>query len=216
MNSSKLISHDRFGFAKFVEQRDSEACIRGFYRLGYEVGFARVTATQTQPLTINSVPGGASDSPSIPFSHQYSQLAGSSAEPSASTALQLHGSSSSEPSGSPAFKSHGSSSDPFLGDPSMGNEVDLQGLGVKIIKFCGCRCFTHDPKFTDFDPRDQESFNSRLKAEGDEGSTNLYISNLPKSITENELAAIFMEFTILSSKILRDSLGNSRGVGFAR
>ncbi|KAK8867808.1 RNA binding protein MSSP-2 [Apiospora arundinis] len=91
-----------FGFAKFVEQADSEACIRGFYRLGYEVGFAR------------------------------------------------------------------------------------------------------------------ESFNSRLKAEGDEGSTNLYISNLPKSITENELAAIFMDFTILSSKILRDSLGNSRGVGFAR
>lgn len=30
----------------------------------------------------------------------------------------------------------------------------------------------------------QESFNSRLKAEGDEGSTNLYISNLPKSLTE--------------------------------
>lgn len=87
---------------------------------------------------------------------------------------------------------------------------------MKIIKFCGCRCFTHDPKFTNFDPRDQESFNSRLKAEGDEGSTNLYISNLPKSITENELAAIFMDYTILSSKILRDSLGNSRGVGFAR
>lgn len=30
----------------------------------------------------------------------------------------------------------------------------------------------------------RESFNARLKAEGDEGSTNLYISNLPKSITE--------------------------------
>lgn len=30
----------------------------------------------------------------------------------------------------------------------------------------------------------QESFNSRLKAEGDECSTNLYISNLPKSLTE--------------------------------
>lgn len=30
----------------------------------------------------------------------------------------------------------------------------------------------------------QESFNSRLKAEGDEGSTNLYISNLPKSLNE--------------------------------
>ena len=30
----------------------------------------------------------------------------------------------------------------------------------------------------------KESFNSRLKAEGDDGSTNLYISNLPKTLTE--------------------------------
>ncbi|KAG5984797.1 hypothetical protein E4U55_003162 [Claviceps digitariae] len=91
-----------FGFAKFFDVKDSEMCIRGFHRLGYEVGFAR------------------------------------------------------------------------------------------------------------------ESFNSRLKAEGDEGSTNLYISNLPKTLTEVELGAIFMGCTILSSKILRDSMGNSRGVGFAR
>ncbi|KAI1034120.1 hypothetical protein LB505_003194 [Fusarium chuoi] len=61
-----------------------------------------------------------------------------------------------------------------------------------------------------------ESFNSRLKAEGDDDSTNLYISNLPKSLTEVELGAIFRDYTILSSKILRDSMGNSRGVGFAR
>ncbi|KJZ77919.1 hypothetical protein HIM_02556 [Hirsutella minnesotensis 3608] len=91
-----------FGFAKFCDVQDSELCIRGFHRLGYEVGFAR------------------------------------------------------------------------------------------------------------------ESFNSRLKAEGDDCSTNLYISNLPKSLTEVELATIFLGYTILSSKILRDSMGNSRGVGFAR
>ncbi|KAH7150069.1 RNA binding protein MSSP-2 [Dactylonectria estremocensis] len=91
-----------FGFAKFFDVADSEMCIRGFYRLGYEVGFAR------------------------------------------------------------------------------------------------------------------ESFNSRLKAEGDELSTNLYISNLPKTLTEVELGTIFLGYTILSSKILRDSMGNSRGVGFAR
>ncbi|KAK7398425.1 hypothetical protein QQX98_012203 [Neonectria punicea] len=91
-----------FGFAKFFDVADSETCIRGFYRLGYEVGFAR------------------------------------------------------------------------------------------------------------------ESFNSRLKAEGDESSTNLYISNLPKTLTEVELGTIFLGYTILSSKILRDSMGNSRGVGFAR
>ncbi len=32
----------RFGFAKFFTSEDSEMCIRGFHKLGYEVGFARV------------------------------------------------------------------------------------------------------------------------------------------------------------------------------
>ncbi|KAM7218593.1 hypothetical protein V8F06_006057 [Rhypophila decipiens] len=91
-----------FGFAKFADVRDSERCIRGFYHLGYEVGFAR------------------------------------------------------------------------------------------------------------------ESFNARLKAEGDETSTNLYLSNLPKRMTESELNTIFTGYHVISSKILRDSMGNSRGVGFAR
>ncbi|KAL2153265.1 hypothetical protein VTH82DRAFT_4420 [Thermothelomyces myriococcoides] len=93
---------DTFGFAKFADVRDSEKCIRGFYHLGYEVGFAR------------------------------------------------------------------------------------------------------------------ESFNARLKAEGDETSTNLYLSNLPKRLNESELNAIFAGYHVVSSKILRDSMGNSRGVGFAR
>ncbi|RDL31945.1 RNA-binding, RBD [Venustampulla echinocandica] len=91
-----------FGFAKYANIRDSELCIRGFYKLGYEVGFAR------------------------------------------------------------------------------------------------------------------ESFNSRLKAEGDENSTNLYVSNLPMNMTESELGAIFMDYNVVSSRILRDSNKNSRGVGFAR
>ncbi|KXX77927.1 Sporulation-specific protein 5 [Madurella mycetomatis] len=91
-----------FGFAKFADVRDSEKCIRGFYHLGYEVGFAR------------------------------------------------------------------------------------------------------------------ESFNARLKAEGDDNSTNLYLSNLPKCLNESELNAIFSGYHVVSSKILRDSMGNSRGVGFAR
>ncbi|KFX97177.1 hypothetical protein O988_04971 [Pseudogymnoascus sp. VKM F-3808] len=91
-----------FGFAKYFDVRDSEKCIRGFYGLGYEVGFAR------------------------------------------------------------------------------------------------------------------ESFNSRLKAKGDHNSTNLYVSNLPKTYTEMELAAIFMDYNVVSSRILHDSQGKSRGVGFAR
>ncbi|KAK0702697.1 hypothetical protein B0H67DRAFT_594946 [Lasiosphaeris hirsuta] len=62
----------------------------------------------------------------------------------------------------------------------------------------------------------RESFNARLNAEGDENSTNLYLSNLSKSINEVELCAIFSEYHVVSSKILRDSMGNSRGAGFAR
>ncbi|CAG8961681.1 hypothetical protein HYFRA_00006220 [Hymenoscyphus fraxineus] len=108
-----------FGFAKYHNVRDSELCIRGFYKLGYEVGFARVNPTR-----------------------------------------------------------------PLPGE---------QPTKVK-----------------------QESFNSRLKAEGDESSTNLYVSNLPKAMTESELGAIFMDYTVSSSRILRDSNNNSRGVGFAR
>ncbi|KAF6524183.1 hypothetical protein HZS61_012682 [Fusarium oxysporum f. sp. conglutinans] len=110
-----------FGFAKFFDVAHSEMCIRGFHRLGYEVGFARACSP----------------------------------------------------------------------NPWMSVEK-------------GKLTFV------------QESFNSRLKAEGDDDSTNLYISNLPKSLTEVELGAIFRDYTILSSKILRDSMGNSRGVGFAR
>lgn len=33
---------------------------------------------------------------------------------------------------------------------------------------------------------------------------------------QQELGVIFREKEIISSKILRDSMGNSRGVGFAR
>ena len=62
----------------------------------------------------------------------------------------------------------------------------------------------------------KESFNSRLKAKGDQSSTNLYVSNLPKDMNEGELAAIFNDYTVVSSRILHDSQGNSRGVGFAR
>jgi hypothetical protein len=77
---------DSFGFAKYFDVRDAELCIRGFYKLGYEVGFARVCESYLK------------------------------------------------------------------------SEYPLTTL--------------------------QESFNSRLKAEGDENSTNLYVSNLPRDMTE--------------------------------
>jgi hypothetical protein len=90
------------------------------------------------------------------------------------------------------------------------------GVAGRVVKTCDCRCDIHTDTFTNFDAWDQESFNSRLKAEGDDTSTNLYISNLPKSVSETDLQTIFCNYTILSAKVLRDALGNSRGVGFAR
>ena len=84
-----LLTLSSFGFAKYYEAHDSELCIRGFYKLGYEVGFARVCTR-------------------------------------------------------------------------------IQGSKMNLLKL------------TPF----QESFNSRLKAEGDENSTNLYVSNLPRNMTE--------------------------------
>ncbi|KAI1386430.1 uncharacterized protein F4822DRAFT_444830 [Hypoxylon trugodes] len=63
----------------------------------------------------------------------------------------------------------------------------------------------------------RESFNSRLQAEGDPQSTNLYLSNLPRSWRETELLAMFEGLTVLSSKVLTEAgTENSRGVGFAR
>jgi len=40
----------------------------------------------------------------------------------------------------------------------------------------------------------EESFNSRLKAEGDETSTNLYVSNLPRDMTEGVSSPLKMCF----------------------
>jgi len=62
----------------------------------------------------------------------------------------------------------------------------------------------------------RESFYSQLKKLGDTNSTNLYISSLPKSMNEHQLSNIFEPFKVCSSRILRDSNGVARGVGFAR
>ena len=47
--------------------------------------------------------------------------------------------------------------------------------------------------------------------------TNLYIANLPTYMTESDLETIFSPFgQVISTRILRDPNGISRGVGFAR
>lgn len=62
----------------------------------------------------------------------------------------------------------------------------------------------------------RESFYSKLKKFSDECNTNLYVSNIPKNMNEHELASIFTPHKVCSSRILRDSSGTGRGVGFAR
>ncbi|KAF1800269.1 hypothetical protein FB192DRAFT_1423692 [Mucor lusitanicus] len=63
----------------------------------------------------------------------------------------------------------------------------------------------------------QESFSSRLRSLQDENSTNIYISNLPVSMDEEGLEALFKPYQTISNRILRDpQSGMSRGVGFAR
>jgi hypothetical protein len=62
----------------------------------------------------------------------------------------------------------------------------------------------------------RESFYSQLKKLAAPESTNLYISNLPKVFNEHELAAVFAPHKVCSTRILRDSSGHGRGVGFSR
>ena len=47
--------------------------------------------------------------------------------------------------------------------------------------------------------------------------TNLYIANLPTFMKEKDLEGMFSPFgTVISTRILRDNSGVSRGVGFCR
>uniref|UniRef100_A0A8C4NCS7 RRM domain-containing protein n=1 Tax=Eptatretus burgeri TaxID=7764 RepID=A0A8C4NCS7_EPTBU len=81
--------------------------------------------------------------------------------------------------------------------------------------------------FVDFDsPAAAQKAVSALKASGiqaqmakqqEQDPTNLYISNLPLSLDEQELEGLLKPFgQVVSTRILRDANGTSRGVGFAR
>lgn len=67
-------------------------------------------------------------------------------------------------------------------------------------------------------PSPSLSFSYSLSAQQQEQDpTNLYISNLPLSMDEQELEAMLKPFgQVVSTRILRDANGASRGVGFAR
>ncbi|XP_051938660.1 RNA-binding motif, single-stranded-interacting protein 1 [Hippocampus zosterae] len=81
--------------------------------------------------------------------------------------------------------------------------------------------------FVDFDsPTAAQKAVAALKTSGvqaqmakqqEQDPTNLYISNLPLSMDEQELENMLKHFgQVISTRILRDSGGASRGVGFAR
>uniref|UniRef100_V9L0K3 RNA-binding motif, single-stranded-interacting protein 2-like protein n=2 Tax=Callorhinchus milii TaxID=7868 RepID=V9L0K3_CALMI len=81
--------------------------------------------------------------------------------------------------------------------------------------------------FVDFDsPGAAQKAVSALKASGvqaqmakqqEQDPTNLYISNLPLSMDEQELQNLLKPFgQVISTRVLRDASGSSRGVGFAR
>ncbi|XP_056888899.1 RNA-binding motif, single-stranded-interacting protein 1 [Takifugu flavidus] len=81
--------------------------------------------------------------------------------------------------------------------------------------------------FVDFDsPSAAQKAVTTLKSTGiqaqmakqqEQDPTNLYISNLPLSMDEQELENMLKHFgQVISTRILRDFSGHSRGVGFAR
>lgn len=81
--------------------------------------------------------------------------------------------------------------------------------------------------FVDFDsPAAAQKAVAALKTTGiqaqmakqqEQDPTNLYLSNLPMSMDEQELENMLKHFgNVISTRILRDSSGASRGVGFAR
>lgn len=77
-------------------------------------------------------------------------------------------------------------------------------------------CFKHSFDCTDSTSKFFFLFYFTIKQQ-EQDPTNLYISNLPLSMDEQELENMLKHFgQVVSTRILRDSSGRSRGVGFAR
>lgn len=57
----------------------------------------------------------------------------------------------------------------------------------------------------------------RLPSQQEQDPTNLYIANLPLSFKENDVEGLLAQYgQVISTRILRDTAGQSKGVGFAR
>ena len=56
-----------------------------------------------------------------------------------------------------------------------------------------------------------------MARQAEQDPTNLYIANLPHSVKESDLETMFSPYgQVVSTRILRDTNQQSRGVGFAR
>jgi hypothetical protein len=63
----------------------------------------------------------------------------------------------------------------------------------------------------------QQGVQAQMAKQQEQDPTNLYIANLPPYMTETNLEEMFSPFgQVISTRILRDNQGHSRGVGFAR
>ena len=61
------------------------------------------------------------------------------------------------------------------------------------------------------------SLQAQMARQAEQDPTNLYIANLPHSVKESDLEGMFSSYgQVISTRILRDSNQQSRGVGFAR
>jgi len=62
-----------------------------------------------------------------------------------------------------------------------------------------------------------QGIQAQMARQAEQDPTNLYIANLPHSIKENDLEGMFSPYgQVVSTRILRDTNQQSRGVGFAR
>jgi hypothetical protein len=58
---------------------------------------------------------------------------------------------------------------------------------------------------------------AQMAKQQEQDTTNLYIANLPSYLSEAELKLLFAPYgQVISTRVLRDNQGHSRGVGFAR
>lgn len=62
-----------------------------------------------------------------------------------------------------------------------------------------------------------QGIQAQMARQAEQDPTNLYIANLPHSVKESDLEGMFSSYgQVISTRILRDSNQQSRGVGFAR